>query len=102
LVELSPLYLKGASYFLLKKSIEQRQETFKNMPFDEILEDGKENFEIPYSGVKEVKLFGKKLSIKFDETEHIYNLLAKKTESTENLNPILHSVLAEKFVNSLS
>jgi hypothetical protein len=101
-IELSPLYLKGASYFLLKKSLEQRQETFKTMPFDEILEDDKENFEIPYSNVKEVKLFGKKLSIKFNETEHTYNLIAKKPELTENLNPILHSVLAEKFVNSLS
>ncbi len=105
-IKLSPLYLRGASYFLLKKSIEPRQETFKTMPFDEILEIDKENFEIPYSEVKEAKLFGKlvenKLSIKFNETEHTYNLIAKKTELTENLNPILHSVLAEKFVNSLS
>lgn len=50
-IELSPFHAKGASYFLMRKSLEQRQETIKKLPFDEILETDKANFEILYSGI---------------------------------------------------
>ena len=100
-IELSPFYAKGASYFLMKKSLEKRAEKMKTLPFDEVLKIDKGNFEILYSDIKEVRLYRRvpeyKLSIKLNETEHIYNVMAKKTEITENLNPLLHSVLGEKF-----
>lgn len=105
-IELSPFYARGASYFLMRKSFEKRQEAMRKLPFDEILEIDKENSAILYSDVKEVELFGKlierKLRIRFNETEQVYNLIAKKTEVTENLNPMLRSVLGQKFVNRLS
>lgn len=100
-IELSPFYAKGASYFLMKKSLEKRREKIETLPFDEALEIDEENFEILYSDLREVKLHRRfresKLSIKLNETEYTYTVMTKKTEITENLNPLLHSVLGEKF-----
>ena len=100
-IELSPFYAKGASYFLMKRYSKKHRERMKTLPFDEVLKIDKENFEILYSDIREVKLHRRfresKLSIKLNETEYTYNILAKKTEITENLNPLLHSVLGEKF-----
>lgn len=100
-IELSPFYAKGASYFLMKKYSKKRREKMEKLPFDEILKIDKGNFEIPYSDMREVNLYRRlresKLSIKVNETEYTYNIMAKKAEMTENLSPLLRSVLGEKF-----
>jgi hypothetical protein len=99
-IEISPLYAKGASYFLMKKSLERRKEKIKTMSLDEVLKIDGENFEILYSDIREVRLYKRllehKLSIKSNETEHTYNIIGKKTEIIETLSP-LHSALGEKF-----
>lgn len=51
-IESSPFYAKGASYFLMKKSLEKRREKMKTLPFDEVLKIDKENFEILYSDIR--------------------------------------------------
>ena len=104
-IELSPFYAKGASYFLMKKYSKERGEKIETLPFNDVLKIDEENFEIPYSSIREVKLHRRfresKLSIELNETEHTYNVMAKKTEIIENLNPLLHSVLGEKFKANL-
>jgi hypothetical protein len=100
---LSPLYAKGASYILMRRYLEKRRhrERMKTLPFDKVLGIDKENFEISYLDIREVKLYRRfheyKISIKLNETRNVYNLMAKRTEIIESLNPFLHWVLGEKF-----
>ena len=104
-IESSPFYAQGASYFLMKNALEKHREKLKTLPFDEVLSIDKENFEIPYSNIREVSLHRRfpeyKLTIKMNGKEHRYGLLVKKNVITASINPLLLSVFGDKFKTRL-